>query len=153
MDRMRESMFSILGNLEGLSFLDVFSGSGVIGIEAASRGAEPVELVEKDKIKKKTILENISWVESPINLHLMPGEIYIKNCRRDFDIVHFDPPFPLKNKERFLRLADTYGIVKKGGTLMMHYPDEESYDERIGSLRQYDLRKYGRSMLIFYTRD
>lgn len=153
MDRMRESMFSILGNLEGLSFLDVFSGSGAIGIEAASRGADPVELVEKDKIKKNTILENISWVESTINLHLMPGEIYIKNCGREFDIVHFDPPFPMKGKEKFLQLADQYGIVKKGGTLMMHYPDEENFDEQIGSLRQYDQRKYGRSMLIFYTRD
>lgn len=153
MDRMRVSMFSILGNLEGLSFLDVFSGSAVIGIEAASRGAEPVELVEKDKIKKNTILQNISWVESKIKLNLMPGELYIKNCGKDFDIIHLDPPFPMKGKEKFLQLADQYGILKPGGTLMMHYPDEESFDEKIGSLRQYDLRKYGRSMLIFYTRD
>jgi 16S rRNA (guanine966-N2)-methyltransferase len=42
MDRMRESMFSVLGYMDGLSFLDVFSGSGMIGIEAASRGALPV---------------------------------------------------------------------------------------------------------------
>lgn len=153
MDRMRESMFSILGNLDGFSFLDVFSGSGMIGIEAASRGAEPVELVEKDRIKKSVILENISMVETPINLNMMPGEVYIRQCKREFDIVHFDPPFPMKGKEKFLQLADKHGILKKGGTLMMHYPDEESYDDQIGSLRKYDTRKYGRSMLIFYTRD
>jgi 16S rRNA (guanine966-N2)-methyltransferase len=48
MDRMRESLFSILGSLEGMSFLDMFSGSGVVGLEAASRGAKPVHVVEKD---------------------------------------------------------------------------------------------------------
>ncbi len=153
MDRMRESMFSILGNLEDLSFLDVFSGSGMIGIEAASRGAQPVELVEKDKIKKSVILQNISMVDTPINLNMMPGEVFIRQCNKEFDIVHFDPPFPMKGKEKFLEMADKYKIVKTGGTLMMHYPDEESFNDQIGSLRKYDLRKYGRSMLIFYTMD
>jgi 16S rRNA (guanine(966)-N(2))-methyltransferase RsmD len=146
-------MFSILGYMDGMSFLDVFSGSGMIGIEAASRGAQPVELVEMDKIKKSVILQNIAMIDTPINLNLMPGETYIKQCNKEFDIVHFDPPFPMKGKEKFLEMADQYGIVKKGGTLMMHYPDEESYNDQIGSLRKYDLRKYGRSMLIFYTRD
>ena len=51
MDRMRESLFAILGDLSGKSFLDLFSGSGTIAIEAVSRGASHVELVEKDKIK------------------------------------------------------------------------------------------------------
>ncbi len=125
----------------------------MIGIEAASRGADPVELVEKDKIKKSVILQNISMVDTSINLHMMPGEVYIRQCRKEFDVVHFDPPFPMKGKEKFLQMADKFGIVKKGGTLMMHYPDEESYDDQIGSLRKYDLRKYGRSMLIFYTCD
>ena len=77
MDRMRESVFSILGNMEGLSFLDMFSGSGIIGIEAASRGAEPVVLVEKDFIKKNVIKENIAFVESDIQLRLMSVERYI----------------------------------------------------------------------------
>ena len=53
MDRMRESMFSILGDLRDLSFLDVFSGSGVIGLEAASRGSTDIQLVELDSGKKK----------------------------------------------------------------------------------------------------
>ena len=56
MDRMRESVFSILGDLTGKSWLDLFSGSGTIAIEAASRGANPIELCEKDKIKVNTLL-------------------------------------------------------------------------------------------------
>jgi 16S rRNA (guanine966-N2)-methyltransferase len=153
MDRMRESMFSILGDLHGLSFLDLFTGSGCIGIEAASRGASPVHLVEKDYIKKKVILDNLSLVEEENRLFLMPAEKFIKRCESQYDIIHLDPPFPLKGKETFLRLCEEKGILKPEGVLMMHYPDEESFPEVIGSFRRFDLRAYGRSQLIFYTRN
>jgi len=59
MDRMRESVFGCLGDLTGLSFLDIFTGSGIIALEAASRGALFVEAVEQDKLKRKTLLLNI----------------------------------------------------------------------------------------------
>ena len=52
MDRMRESLFAILGPLDGVSFCDLFSGSGCVGLEAASRGAKLVHLVEMDRAKK-----------------------------------------------------------------------------------------------------
>ena len=153
MDRMRVSMFSILGPMEGLSYLDLFSGSGSVGIEAASRGAEPVHLVEMDRIKKKTILENISWVETEIKLFMQPVQRFLKNCTESYDFVHLDPPFPMGEKLKVLELAEKAGVLKAGGTLTMHYPGEEDYPENIGSLRRYDLRRYGRSELIFYTRD
>ena len=153
MDRMRESMFSILGDLRDLSFLDVFSGSGVIGLEAASRGATDIQLVEKDSGKKKVVMENLSIVSEKIKISFIDAEIFLKNVKRDFDIIHLDPPFPLQNKLKFIELIEKNKVLKKEGTLMMHYPDEESYPEQIGTLRQYDKRKYGRSILIFYTRD
>lgn len=153
MDRMRESMFSILGDLRDLSFLDVFSGSGVIGLEAASRGATDIQLVEKDRGKKKVVMENLSIAKEDIKINFIDAEIYLNKVTRDFDIIHLDPPFPLKNKLKFLELIDKNDVLKKNGTLMMHYPGEESYPEQIGSLRLYDKRVYGRSELIFYTRD
>jgi 16S rRNA G966 N2-methylase RsmD len=66
MDRMRESVFAILGPLDGVSFLDLFSGSGVVGIEAASRGASRVVLVERDRKKRSVMEENarIVWHEA-----------------------------------------------------------------------------------------
>ena len=63
MDKMRESVFAILGDLDGKSWLDLFSGSGTIAIEAVSRGASNVELCEKDRLKIKTVLENVSLTE------------------------------------------------------------------------------------------
>ena len=98
MDRMRQSLFSILGNLEGTSFLDLFSGTGILGIEAASRGADPVLLVEKDARKKKTILKNISFVETHIDLVVAPVERFLRTNTRSWDIVFLDPPFDREGK-------------------------------------------------------
>ncbi len=153
MDRMRESMFSILGDLRDLSFLDVFSGSGVIGLEAASRGSTDIQLVELDSGKKKVMMENLSISKEKINVNFMDAAVYLGKTTRDFDIIHLDPPFPLEGKIKYIELIEKNKILKPSGTLMMHYPDEESYPENIGTLRQYDKRKYGRSVLIFYTRD
>ncbi len=153
MDRMRESMFSILGDLRDLSFLDVFSGSGVIGLEAASRGSTDIQLVELDTGKKKVIMENLSIAAEKIKLNFADAGNYLDRATRDFDIIHLDPPFPLENKIKYIELIEKNKILKPQGTLMMHYPHSESYPDTIGSLRKYDLRKYGGSMLIFYTRD
>lgn len=151
MDRMRESMFSILRDLEGLTFLDLFSGSGCIGIEAASRGAVLVHVVEKDFGKKETILKNISVVDTEIRLFLQPVEKFIRWCPEVYDIIHLDPPFDLPRKETYIQLISDKGLLKQGGRLMMHYPDTESYPETIGNYHRSDLRKYGGSRLVFYT--
>ena len=65
MDRMRESLFNILGNISGESFLDLFSGSGAVGIDAASRGAEPVLLVEKDRGSARFFSRISPWWKRP----------------------------------------------------------------------------------------
>jgi len=102
MDRMRQSLFSILGNMEGLSFLDLFSGSGIIGVEAASRGAQPVRLVEKDPRKRATIQKNIAFVESSIELVTAPVERFLKADRGSWDLIFLDPPFDFANKGEVL---------------------------------------------------
>ena len=71
MDKMKESVFSILGDIEEHSFLDLFSGSGSIALEASSRGANPVVLVEKDKIKFNTIKKHSNSAQTYcIQVHL-----------------------------------------------------------------------------------
>jgi 16S rRNA (guanine(966)-N(2))-methyltransferase RsmD len=94
MDKMRESVFACLGDLSGLSFLDIFTGSGIIAIEAASRGASYIEAVEQDKLKRKTLLDNVSVAPVRINCRFMPAELYVKRAKNTFDIIFLDPPFP-----------------------------------------------------------
>ena len=152
MDRMRESLFSILGDIEGCSFLDLFSGSGCVGIEAASRGAEPVVLVEKDFKKKPVILKNISFVEEELSLKMMSAEKYMKICNRRFDLVYMDPPFPMAGKIRLVERASDSNILEDDGTLVIHYPSEEKWPEKVGDFSIVDRRTYGRSILLFFRR-
>ncbi|MDC7126431.1 MAG: 16S rRNA (guanine(966)-N(2))-methyltransferase RsmD [Spirochaetales bacterium] len=150
MDRMRESLFSILGNIAGLSFLDLFSGSGCVGIEAASRGASPIILVEKDYKKKPVILKNIDFVEEDISLRMMSVEKYIKICDRKFDLIYLDPPFPMANKIKLVKNVSEAGILEKEGQLVIHHPSEEKWPDTVGDFILTDRRVYGRSILLFF---
>lgn len=154
MDRMRESVFSILGDLTGKSWLDLFSGSGTIALEAASRGATHIELCEKDKIKTSTLLKNVKISEElcgvKIQCHFMPVEYFIKRCKKSFDYIFFDPPFPYKFHEDLIAQADKNGMLAKDGTILVHRPEEHFMPDTIGGLHRTDQRIYGRSIVDFY---
>ncbi|MBR0155857.1 MAG: 16S rRNA (guanine(966)-N(2))-methyltransferase RsmD [Treponema sp.] len=155
MDRMRESVFAILGDLSGKSFLDLFSGSGTIAIEAVSRGATNVELCEKDKIKIKTVLDNVSVTEKEmgvkIHCHFMAVELFLKRCKSKFDYIFFDPPFPYKFHEQLVELASKRGLLNPGGIILVHRPEEHFMPDEIDTLYRKDQRVYGRSIVDFYT--
>ncbi len=154
MDRMRESVFSILGDLTGKSWLDLFSGSGTIAIEAASRGATHIELCEKDKIKINTLLNNVKITEQEcgvkIKCHFMPVEYFIKRCKTQFDYIFFDPPFPYKFHEQLVEQAAKNGMLAPGGRILVHRPEEHFMPDQIGPLKRVDQRIYGRSIVDFY---
>ena len=154
MDRMRESVFAIIGDLTGKSWLDLSSGSGTIAIEAASRGATDIELCEKDKIKVNTVLENVSITEkeldTKIKCHFMPVEYFVKRCKRQFDFIFFDPPFPYKFHEQLILETDKKNLLNKDGTILVHRPEEHFMPDKIGNLTRTYKRIYGRSIVDFY---
>jgi len=156
MDRMRESVFGILGDLDGKSWLDLFSGSGTIAIEAVSRGASKVDLCEKDKIKVKQVLENVSVTEKEMGIrigcHFMAVELFVKKCKDQFDFIFFDPPFPYKFRLDLLKKTDKANILKDDGLIMIHYPEEDALPDEIGNLILADKRIYGRSIVNFYKK-
>ena len=151
MDQMRESLFSILGNIEGASFLDVFSGSGLVGIEAVSRGAALAVLIEKDGRKIPVIKKNISFVEEDIRVVTMTAERYLSRPSRRFDYIYLDPPFPYKNKTKLLELVSENTLAEDEGVVMLHHPSEDVIADTIGSLVKYRTKKYGRSILDFFS--
>lgn len=152
MDRMRESLFAILGDLTGCSFLDLFSGSGCVAIEAASRGASPIHLVEMDRGKKATIEKNLSFVEEEKKLFMMDVNRYVVSSFYQYDIVYADPPFPMEGKVELFKNVAEHKLVKKGGLFIIHYPEEEKklWPEEIEGFVFKDERKYGRSMVRMY---
>lgn len=150
MDRMRESLFSILGDLSGCAFLDLFSGSGIMAVEAAGRGADPVVAVEKDPIKKNVLYRNLSIIEENWKMRLMSVDRFLSTDTGHYDIVYLDPPFPLSGKEKTLQKLSQSGLVNSGGRVIIHFPQEERLSGQIDRLFLYDERKYGRSRLYFY---
>ncbi len=152
MDRRRESLFAILGNLEGLSFLDLFAGSGVVGIEAASRGAAPVLLIEKDRGKKRVILENLSIVKTDISLWMMDVRRYIDAAKPKWDIIYADPPFPFTGREEIILQIDKKDILAENGIIIMHHPSTDRWEDQVGSFECFDVRKYGESILRFFRK-
>jgi 16S rRNA (guanine(966)-N(2))-methyltransferase RsmD len=152
MDRMRQSLFSILGDLQGVSFLDLFSGTGIIGVEAASRGAEPVLLVEKDPRKKAVIRKNISFVETGIELVIAPVERFLRVNQRGWDIVFLDPPFDMEGKGAVLDSACMLPHLAPGGLAIMHLHSAEKLATERDGLELADRRAYGQSLLLFFRR-
>ena len=154
MDQMRESVFACLGDLAGKSFLDVFSGSGIIAIEAASRGAAYVEAVENDPGKRKTLLENVSISPLRINCRFMSAELYVLRAQRSFDCVFLDPPFPYRFKLELLSRIAASPLVSDESVILLHRPredTEEGENADLSALRKTETREYGRSVVDFFA--
>jgi len=99
-DRVKESLFSMLrGHFEGATVLDAFAGTGAIGLEAASRGAARVVLIERDKRVAEVIRRNIEMLgcadQAEVVITDMLGSAALARVPRPIDLVFFDPPYPL----------------------------------------------------------
>ena len=150
MDQMRESVFACLGDLSGQSFADIFSGSGIIALEAASRGASTIEAVENDPLKRKTLLQNVAI--SPVRIHcrFMSAELYVRRAKRPFDFIFLDPPFPYQYKWELVSRIAVSPLVSAESVILLHRPRQDYQKEDIDALIKQDSREYGRSVVDFF---
>jgi 16S rRNA (guanine(966)-N(2))-methyltransferase RsmD len=151
MDQMRESVFACLGDISQRSFLDLFTGSGIIALEAASRGAVYIEAVENDPLKRKTLLQNVSI--SPVRIHcrFISAELYVQRAKRDFDIIFLDPPFPYQHKWDLVARIASSSIISHESTLLLHRPKEDfKNNNKNENIIHVDSRVYGRSVVDFF---
>jgi 16S rRNA (guanine966-N2)-methyltransferase len=152
MDKMRESVFAVLGDLAGLSFLDLFSGSGIIALEAASRGAAPVACVEKDPAKFALLLRNVAIAEERIECKSMPVERFMLRNKTGYSIVFLDPPFPYRYRRELLESLAGGPTLVPSGLVLLHFPSEDPPPAELASLSLEDEREYGRSRVRFYRK-
>jgi 16S rRNA (guanine966-N2)-methyltransferase len=93
-DRVREALFSILGPLDGERVLDLFSGSGALGIEALSRGADGAVFVDSDRRAIEAITRNLDAVRAEAQVHRRDALAYLRTASDGpFDLVFLDPPY------------------------------------------------------------
>ena len=119
-DRIREAFFSIVGNIEGKSLLDLYAGSGSMGIEAISRGAIKSVFVDISKEALKYVKENISSLKleeksEVYNLKDLDALNMFKESKRQFDVIYLDPPYEKGAYEEVLSYIFDNDLVSKFG--------------------------------------
>jgi 16S rRNA (guanine966-N2)-methyltransferase len=150
-DFAREGLFNILNNrldFEDLEVLDLFSGTGSMSYEFASRGASSVHLVEKDtrhilgikKILKELELENVK----PIHIDV---RAYLKTCSVKYDVVFADPPYELSWLKELPDLVTQAGVIKEDGFFILEHPRDLSF---AGHKLFFEHRNYGGVNFSFF---
>ena len=150
MDRMRESVFAVLGDIAGLSFLDIFTGTGIIALEAASRGCTYVEAVEADTGKIKVLLKNAAMSPVRINFRFMPAELYVKRAKKQFHIIFLDPPFNYGFKKELLENIAESKLLTNESKILLHRPRKDFQMNKCVCFEKYDQREYGNSIVDFF---
>lgn len=156
--KVRESIFNILGGvIEGSVFVDLYAGTGAVGMEAMSRGAEKVFFVEADKKRAEQIEKTLGKCEcsSRANVIRLKASDFIRQAQEDilrFDIIFLDPPYYSGELEDILsNLADAR-IVQDGGIVIAEHLSKKRLPEEIGTLRQKKAYKYGDTMLTLFRK-
>ena len=149
-DRIRETLFNWLGqNLTGLQCLDLFAGTGALGFEAASRGADIVVLLEKDKKAYANLLSNFSLLQSsPVDgqlqiLHRDSLEYLKQQADRSSNLIFIDPPFQDAGLlDRAVIEAGRICDDSMGGGIYVEFPSERSREELEALLPEWHCGKY-----------
>ena len=155
--RIREAIFDIISaEIVGAEFLDLFAGTGAVGIEAISRGAKNVTFVEIDNKAIALIKRNLQKI-SKDNLFTIIKSDYLRAIRflnvkqKRFDIVFLDPPY---NKNYFLKTLheiDRNVIIKEGGLIIVQHPADLVVKYDFENIFYFKEKKYGNSKItIFY---
>ncbi len=151
-EKVRGALFNVLGDIEGLVFLDAFAGSGALAFEAASRGAKSVVAVDKDTSAHQAIEQNVKDLRLQKTVHVTKantGGWSIHNMEKKFDIVLLDPPFDELQSPLLEKLIKRH--VKNGGLAVLNYPGNLNFPEFDKTEVAAD-KNYGDTQLVFYRR-
>jgi 16S rRNA (guanine966-N2)-methyltransferase len=157
LDRVKESFFNQVGpGLEGLAFLDLFAGSGSMGIEALSRGAETVVFVEPNLEAQRIIMQNLGkckmtndrWVL--LKTTALAGLQTLKERGLDFDLVYADPPFADDLYEPTLLGLSPSGILRPDVMVVVEHFHKTVLQKNYDKLELYKDRRLGDSCLSFF---
>ncbi len=155
--KARKAIFDILGDIEGLSFLELFAGSGAVGFEALSRGAKVSVLVEQDPECNSVIKKNIEMLKAFSSCVLYPIDSLraiksLHQSRKSFDIIFLDPPYYQDLVKKTLQTLEAYDILSPNGLVVAQHSKKESLPEAPGVLSLLRQYKYGSTVLSLLKR-
>ena len=159
-DRVREAIFNILQCSKDAGFpfrkvLDLFAGTGAVGIEALSRGAETVTFVDNDPTAVKIIRKNLetcgfSGMTSIINMDVQPSLTLLDKKGERFDLIFIDPPYHASLTGTALHCIEERGLLNKAGIIVVESSKRMIWDGELKDIELFDRRKYGDTVVSFY---
>lgn len=154
-DRAKEALFNILAlKLYGARALDLFAGSGALGIECLSRGAKEVVFNDYSKDSLAILKKNLNALKIPVGeqakLFNYDYLVALESVRGAFDLIFLDPPYRLDYGEKALRKIAEKGLLTENGIAV--YERDRPFDGAIDGLEIYDERKYGKTYFTFFRR-
>ena len=155
-DRVKESMFNIIQfDVEGSRVLDLFAGTGQLGIEALSRGASEAVFVDCRKDAAKLVEENLRLTELDGRARVVCGDAlsYLSSVREKFDIVFLDPPYGTGLLEQAMERTMGFDILRGHGIMICESSVEETLPETAPPYVLHKTYRYGRIKLTVYHRE
>jgi 16S rRNA (guanine966-N2)-methyltransferase len=159
LDRVKVSIFNILNNrINGAKVLDLFAGTGSLGLEALSRRAETCTMVEWHKPTYNILNENINilgFEKNSITYNIDAIEVLGKLNKKteSFDIIFLDPPYGENLVNTSVLYIDKYNLLSADGVIMSKYDSTDTITEKIGNIKVYRTIKYGRSVVSFWSKE
>ncbi len=156
-DRVRETLFNILGQfLDGGTVLDLYAGTGALGLEALSRGARKAVLVDSDREAVRLCQQNAQGLGFEAQVEVLAQAVERALPRlgqegRRFEWVFADPPYGAKALMQILQGVVAAGVLAPGGTLLVEHDKREEAPEAHGPLTRTDQRRFGDTVVSFYT--
>jgi len=153
-DRVRSAVFQLIeGAVEGATVLDLYAGTGAMGIEALSRGASSVVFVEQNPRMCRVISRNLvaTGFSERGRIRRAKVEGSLHSLGGPFGVALLDPPYGLPGVSQVLAELDDLGLIATDGTVVVEHSRRESFNQIYGKLHKFDSRRYGDTVVSLYT--
>jgi 16S rRNA (guanine966-N2)-methyltransferase len=157
-DRLRETLFNVLGaGISGSRFLDVFAGTGAVGIEALSRGATYATFIENHGPSAALIRKNLASLEISSAVNVICADavkgLATSSTSHQYDYIFIDPPYAAtEDYSRVMKHVASSNILAPGGIVIVEHRKTFNIAEACGSLKRVRLLRQGDAALSFYRR-
>jgi 16S rRNA (guanine(966)-N(2))-methyltransferase RsmD len=155
-DRVRETLFNVLGQaFQGQEVLDLFAGTGALGLEALSRGARSAVLVDSNPHAVQLCKENARLLGFADRVRIMAATVpralaALRDGQANFDLIFADPPYASKAVEETVAGVSSAALLKPGGAFCIEHDKREGAPARAGDLHLEDQRRFGDTLISIY---
>ena len=156
LERIKEAIFSIIGDkITDARFLDLYSGTGNMAIEALSRGAGRAVMIEQDKEALRIIIDNVNDLKLDGKCRAYKNDVFraveiLGRKNEKFDVIFLDPPYKENITEKTLEKISESEILAEDGIIISEHSVYEKSKDTVGNLVKYDERDYNKKIVTFY---